>query len=58
MFGSFLNFEAFGTGGEHLIAGFGDEDGVFDANAAEFMIVETGLDGDDVSGAQFFVYRR
>ena len=50
-----LNFKSFGAGGEHLIAGLGDGDGVFDADAAKIRIIEAGLDGDDHSGFEFLM---
>ena len=55
MFGNFLDFEAFGAGGEHLVAGFGDKNGVFDADAAEVGIIEAGFDGDDHSVFQLLM---
>ena len=32
--------------------------GVFDADAADVRIIKSRFDGDDVSGAQFFVHCR
>ncbi len=46
-----LDLDPFGAGREHFVAVFCDEDGVFDADAADVWIVEAWLDGDDVSGA-------
>ena len=53
-----LIFKPLGAGREHLISVFGDGDGVFDADAADMRIVKSGFDGDDISGAQLFVYGR
>lgn len=53
-----LIFKPLGAGGEHFIALFGDEDGVFDTDAAEFGIIKAGFDGDDHSGAQFLMIGR
>jgi len=52
------DLELFRAGGEHFIAVLGDEEGVFDADAAEIGVIKARLDGDNVASTQFLMIGR